>query len=144
MIEMLIKLYILFSAILFVVQGLIIVKEKEKKYEVMKQFKKCEGELLEYKIREISPIPSMQQISYNYLKEKVDKYKPPYEIGQKVIYNDRTYVRIGYISEIKTEHCEIVNPDNESKELVITHTYEIEGRFYTDIIDVVKEKENEK
>lgn len=140
MIETILKIYMLFSPILFLTLGLIIVKEKEKKYEVIKRFKKCEVELEQYKIRAISPIPLTQSKSIDYinLAKRVNKYKPPYEVGQRVIYNDRKYVRIGYISGIKTEHSEIIKPDNESKELVITHAYEIEGEFYTDIIDVVK------
>lgn len=145
MIEILVKLYILFSTILFstilfLMLRLIIVKEKEKKYKVIKQLSKCEAELEQYKIRAMSPIPLTQSIDYINLAKKVKKYKPPYEVGQRVIYNDRAYVKIGYISGIKTEHYEIIKPDNESKELVITHAYEIEREFYTDIIDVVKEE----
>lgn len=118
-------IYIIFLVVLVVLvvaRAIIIVKEREKKYKEIKQFIEYEDELEKYKI--------------NDLKEKVNKYKPPYEVGQRVIYNDRTYARIGCISGIKTEH----KPDNESKELVITHAYEIEGEFYTDIIDVVKEE----
>lgn len=137
----LLSIYIVFL-IVSVTQLIIIIKDKEKKYKAIKQLSKCEAELEQYKIRAMSPIPLTQSIDDINLTKKVKKYKPPYEVGQRVIYNDGKYVRIGYISGIKTEHSEIIKPDNESKELVITHAYEIEGEFYTDIIDVVKELKN--
>lgn len=85
------------------------------------RFAKTNRELAEYKIRE----------------KEVERYKPPYKIGQRVMYNDESIARVGYIRSIRTEQS--MHVINNISKVVVEHAYEIENDYFTDIIDVVKE-----
>lgn len=123
--------------LLIVVQWVVIVNQKKENDNSIKSLNWYQSRLDEYKIREESPIPMVKQIDYLILKEEVERYKPPYKVGQKVMYNDEGIVQVGYIVSVRTEQFMLVI--NDISELVVEHAYEIENDYFTDIIDVVKE-----
>ena len=139
-------LLVIILVIILVVQWVVIVNQKKEKDNLVKwldwyrdKLVLTNKELEEYKIREELPIPMVKNIDYLILKEEVERYKPPYKVGQKVMYSDEGFAKVGYINSVITEQYESMNGGTKQKEVVVKHAYEIEDNFYTDIIDVVKE-----
>ena len=127
------------TILLLVVQWLVMDKQKKEMDNLRKWLNWYESRLEEYKIREEAPIPMVKDINYLILKEEVEKYKPPYKVGQKVIYHDEGFAKVGYIHSIRTMHYGIIHVGNDKKEVGVKHAYKIGDNFYTYIIDVVKE-----
>lgn len=135
-------LLVIILVILLVVQWLVMVNRKKEIDNLTEWIKWYESRLDEYKIREETPLPMVKDISYLILKEEVERYKPPYKVGQKVMYSDEGFTKVGYIHGIRTEQYEIIHEGTDKKEVVVKHLYEIGSKHYrdfcSDIIDVVK------
>ena len=127
--------------LLIVVLVVVMVKQEKETDDLVNKLANANTELDRYKIREETPLPMVKDISYLILKEEVERYKPPYKVGQKVMYNEEGFARVGYIDSVRTE--QYMHNRTDKKEVIVKHSYEIGIKFYTDIIDVVKENENE-
>ena len=143
-------LLVIILVILLVVQWVVIVNQKKEKDNLAEWLNDCADKLAEantklaeYKIREEAPIPMVKNIDYLILEKEVKSYKPPYKVGQKVMYSDEGFAKVGYIHGIRTEQYEIIHEGTDKKEVVVKHLYEIGSKHYrdfcSDIIDVVKE-----